>query len=234
MLPEIEQLLVVQDRDRKIRTLKNELKHAPIERAELERLLAATSAEAEKVKQSVKELEVKKNKLAVEAQAKRDQVARFKTQQMQTRKNEEYQALTNEIAHFGKEIQKIEDDELEVMDALEQTKPIQAEAEKKAKEAKERVAVQIADLEAKIQTIKTSLAQVESDRASLVPGIDEDLLSLYDRLFTTKDGNAIVPLEHEVCMGCHMKLTTQTAVRVKGERSITHCEQCGRILYLPR
>ena len=33
------------------------------------------------------------------------------------------------------------------------------------------------------------------------------------------------------CMGCHMKLTTQTAVRVKNEKEIVHCEQCGRILY---
>jgi predicted nucleic acid-binding Zn-ribbon protein len=32
-------------------------------------------------------------------------------------------------------------------------------------------------------------------------------------------------------MGCHMTLTTQTVVRVKGSREIVHCEQCGRILY---
>jgi uncharacterized protein len=41
-----------------------------------------------------------------------------------------------------------------------------------------------------------------------------------------------VPLEHEVCMGCHMRVTTQTAVLVKARREIVHCEHCGRILYV--
>ena len=36
MLPEIEQLLVLQDRDQKIRTLRQELKIVPLERKELE------------------------------------------------------------------------------------------------------------------------------------------------------------------------------------------------------
>ncbi len=233
MLQEIEQLLVLQDRDRRIRTLKSELKNAPLERKELEAKLAAANTGAEQAKQRVRELEVQKNKLAVEAQAKRDQIAKFKTQQMQTRKNEEYQALTNEIAHFEKEVQKIEDAELEVMEQIDLNTPILAEAEKNATEARSRVAAQIADLEAKTQTLAKNLAEVEGNRASLTTGLDEDLLHVYNRLFTTKGGDAVVPLEHEVCMGCHMKLTTQTAVRVKGGKEITHCEQCGRILYLP-
>ena len=234
MLPEIAKLLVIQDRDRRIRSLKFELKHAPLERAEMEGRLTTANAGAEQVKHKLRELEVQKNKLDVEAQGKRDQIGRFKTQQMQTRKNEEFQALANEIAHFEKEIQRIEDAELEVMEAIEQTKPVLADAEKKAAAARALVAVQLTDLDAKSKALKDNLATVEADRATLVEGIDEDLMYQYNRLFQTKDGSALVPLEHEVCMGCHMKLTTQTAVRVRGEREITHCEQCGRILYLPQ
>jgi predicted nucleic acid-binding Zn-ribbon protein len=233
MRQEIEQLLVLQDRDRRIRTLKSELKNAPLQRKELEAKLAAANTGAEQAKQKVKELEVQKNKLAVEAQAARDKIAKFKTQQMQTRKNEEFQALANEIAHFEKEVQKIEDAELEVMEEIDRNTPILAEAEKNAAEARSRVAQQISDLETKIQTLAKSLAEVEAARPALTQGLDEDLLDVYNRLFASKGGEAVVPLEHEVCMGCHMKLTTQTAVRVKGGREITHCEQCGRILYLP-
>jgi len=167
----------------------------------------------------------------VEAQSKRDQINRFKTQQMQTRKNEEFQALGNEIAHFEKEIGKIEDRELEVMEAIEAAKPVLADAERAVAEARSRVAAQIADLEAKITTLNETLKTTETERASLTDGIDEDLLDQYNRLFVSKGGNAVVSLEHEVCTGCHMKLTTQTLVRVRGGKEITHCEQCGRILY---
>jgi len=231
MLPEIEKLLVLQDRDQRIKTLNTELKNAPIERKDLEMRLAATAAGAEKAKASLRDLEVEKKRLEVEAQGKRDQINRFKTQQMQTRKNEEFQALGNEIAHFEKEISKIEDRELEVMEAIEAAKPVLAEAERAVAEARSRVAAQIADLEAKIATLNETLKTTEVERASLTDGIDEDLLDQYNRLFVSKGGNAVVSLEHEVCTGCHMKLTTQTLVRVRGGKEITHCEQCGRILY---
>ncbi len=233
MLQAIEQLLVLQDRDKRIHTLKAELTNAPLERAALEARLAAANTGAEQVKQQVRDLELQKKKLEIEAQAKRDQIGRFKAQQSQTRKNEEYQALSNEIAHFEKEIQKIEDQELDAMDGIEQLRPVLAQAEQNAMQARSLVAAQIADLEAKGNAIRQNLAQVEAERATLTVGIDEDLLEVYNRLFASKGGNAIVPLEHEVCMGCHMKLTAQTAVLVKGGRQITHCEQCARILYLP-
>ena len=231
MLPEIEKLLVLQDRDQRIRTLKTELKNAPIERKDLETRLAATAAGAETAKANLRELEVEKKRLEVEAQGKRDQINRFKTQQMQTRKNEEFQALGNEIAHFEKEISKIEDRELEVMEQIETARPALAEAERKVAEAKSRVASQITDLEAKIAIINETLKTAEAERGALAVGIDEDLLDQYNRLFASKGGNPVVALEHEVCTGCHMKLTTQTLVRVRGAKEITHCEQCGRILY---
>lgn len=232
MLPEIEKLLLIQDRDQRIRTLKNELKNAPIERKDLEARLAAAATGAEQAKAKLRELEVEKKRLEVEAQAKRDQINRFKTQQMQTRKNEEFQALSHEITHFEKEIGKVEDRELEVMEGIEQMKPVLAEAERNVAEARSRVAAQIADLEAKVAAITENLKSVEAERATMTEGVDEDLLDQYNRLFISKGGNAVVALEHEVCTGCHMKLTTQTLVRVKGGQHITHCEQCGRILYL--
>jgi predicted nucleic acid-binding Zn-ribbon protein len=232
MLPEIEKLLVLQDRDRRIRTLKTELKNAPLERLEMESRLAVANSGAEQLKQKLRELEVRRNKLAGDAQGKRDQIARFKTQQMQTRKNEEFQALANEIAHFEKEIQKIEDEELEVMDALEHSKPAVAEAEKKAAEARRQVAQQLTDLDAKAKALAETLVKLEAERPTFTQGIDEDLLDLYNRLFKNKEGDAVVALEHEVCRACHMKPTTKTAVRVKGGREVAQCEQCGRILYL--
>jgi len=231
MLQEIEQLLVIQDRDKRIRTLRTELNNAPLERKALEAGLAAANQGAESARAKLKELEVERKKLQVEAQAKRDQIARFKAQQSATRKNDEYQALANEIAHFGNEVVKIEDQELELMEVIEKQEAVVKEAEAAAAVAREKVAAQIADLDAKVKVLQQNLATVEAERAELAKGVNEDLLKIYNRLFANK-GEAVVPLVHEVCSGCHMKLTTQTALRVKAEQSITHCEQCGRILFL--
>ncbi len=231
MLAELEQLLVLQDRDRKIRAIKNELRLAPQEKKELDAKLLSSSASLEAIKAKGRELEVEKKKLEVEAQAKRDSIAKFRTQQFQTRKNEEFQALTNEIKHAEAEIQSLEDRELEIMEQAETLKGEIATADKTFSQTKSQIATRLTDVDAKVASIEKQLTELEADRASLAEKIDEDLLERYERLFASKGDAAIVALEHEVCMGCHMKITTQTAVRVKGEKEVVSCEQCGRLLY---
>jgi len=231
MLPEIEQLLVLQDRDQKIRTLRQELKIVPLERKELEGRLAAGAAELDEIKQKAREIELEKKKLEVDAQAKRDQIAKYKTQQFQTRKNEEFQALSNEIKRYENDVQSNEDRQLELMEQAEKMKAGVAIAEKEHTQSKSQIQTQLSDLDGKIQAIEAQLQQLDAERKNLAQQIDEDLLDHYERLFANKGGMAIAPLEHEVCMGCHMKITTQTAVRARGNKEIVSCEQCGRILY---
>ena len=231
MVAELEQLLVLQDRDRKIRTIENELKMAPSEKKDLEAKLVSGGAALDAIKARARELEVEKKKLEVEAQAKRDAIAKFRNQQFQTRKNEEFQALTNEIKHAETDIEKIEDRELEIMEQAEALKGEIATADKAFSQTKTQVAGRLSDVDAKVAAIAQQLKDLEADRAALAEKIDEDLLNRYERLFASKGDAAIVPLEHEVCMGCHMKITTQTAVRVRGEKEIVSCEQCGRLLY---
>ena len=231
MLPSIERLLILQDRDQKLRILRLELKNLPAERAALESNLATGSTQLTAAKEKARNVEIEKMKLEVEAQAKRDSIAKFRTQQFQTRKNEEFQALTNEIKHFETDIEKIEDREIELMEEAERVKVQVADAEKAHSLTKAHFDRQIAEIQSKVTAIEASVAELETEREKLTEGIDEDLLYQYNKLFANKGGLAVVALEHETCMGCHMKLTTQTAVRVKGSREILNCEQCGRLLY---
>jgi predicted nucleic acid-binding Zn-ribbon protein len=74
---------------------------------------------------------------------------------------------------------------------------------------------------------------VQKNRASAVEGIDEELLERYERLFETKNARAVVAVEHDVCTGCHMKITAQTSLALRSDKSIVSCPQCGRLLHLP-
>ena len=231
MLHDLEQLLILQDRDRKIRTMHAELAAAPAERIQLESRLESAGAYLEKLRKEARELEVERKRLEVEAQSKRDKIARFKVQQFQTKKNDEFQALSNEIARFTNEVEKIEDRELELMEKAEAVSTQITEAEIAGNLAQQQVRSQIADLEQKIKLIEERLESLESERAVIARAINEDVLDRYERLFKSKGNSAVVSVRHEVCMGCHMKITTQTAVRVKGGNELVSCEQCGRILY---
>ncbi len=231
MHPQLEQLLVLQDRQQKIRQFENEIRTVPLQRKNLEAQLAATIAGVETLKQKGRQLEVDRKKLELDVGTRTETISRLRTQQYETRKNDEFQAMGHEIERYENEIRKIEDEELDLMEQAEKIK-IQLEGEeKKAAATKESISRQMKNLEEKSRTLEARLQEVTAQRAELAAKIDEDLLNRFDRLFASKGDAAVVALEHEVCTGCHMKVTTATSMHVKASKEIVSCEQCGRILY---
>jgi predicted nucleic acid-binding Zn-ribbon protein len=210
---------------------KAELETIPLEQRRIEQLVASKSDAFEQARQRFRDLEVQKKRLELEAQSRRDAIVKYKAQQFQTRKNEEFQAIGQEIHRFEKEIERIEDAEIELMEEAEKISGHVAQAEQELAAAKRQGQQQEADLKRKQQTLEELLRETGSEREKLSQGVDPDLLFRYSRLFATKGGNAVVPIEHEFCMGCHMKNTTTLVHRVKLGREVVYCEQCGRILY---
>jgi uncharacterized protein len=228
---ELEQLLVLQNRQQKIKQIQTEIKTIPHQRQNLEAQLAASAAALTAVKSRGQHLEMDRKKLELDAGTRRESINRLKTQQYETRKNDEFRAMGNEIERYEKEIQAIEDQELDLMDQAEKLKGELAIEDKKASGARESIARQMADLEEKAKTLEGQLNQLTAERTEIAAKVEEELLSRFERLFASKGDAAVVALEHEVCTGCHMKVTTQTAHRVKNGKEIVSCEQCGRILY---
>ena len=231
MRPDLEALLILQDRDQKIKLLQSQQKNLPRDKKALEDKLAAARQTLELAKQRVKENEVEKRRLELEVEGKRNAINRFKTQQQATRKNEEYQALTNEIKHFEDEIQTLEDHELEVMERADELKRVNAAADKDFTKAEGIIKEQLSKLEAGASAAVERLRELQADRAKLAGNVPDEVADLYSRLFVKKGDAAVVPLQTEICGGCHMKVPTQTVADVRGEQKIAQCPQCGRILY---
>jgi len=203
----------------------------PLQRKNLESQLATSAAGVEALKQKARQTEIDRKKLELDAGTRTESITRLKTQQYQTRKNDEFQAIGHEIERYENEIRKIEDEELELMVEADKVKGDLAAEEKKAATVKESIGRQITDLDEKSKVLQARLEELTKERSELAGKIDEDVLGRFERLFNSKGDAAVVALEHEVCTGCHMKVTTQTAHRVKAGKEIVSCENCGRILY---
>ena len=231
MHPDLEQLLVLQDRQQKIKQIQTEVHTLPLQRKNLEEQLAASVAGVEALKQKARQVEMDRKKLELDVGTRTETISRLKTQQYQTRKNDEFQAIGHEIERYENEIRKIEDEELELMVEADKLKADLGVEEKKSATVRESVARQTGDLESKSKTLQSQLEELTKERAEIAGKIDEDLLGRFERLFKSKGDAVVVALEHEVCTGCHMKVTTQTAHRAKAGKEIVSCENCGRILY---
>jgi hypothetical protein len=228
---ELEQLLILQDRAQKIRQVEAELRNMPLERKSLGEQSAAASAKFEALKDRFRHVEVERKKLELDVGVRNESIARLRTQQFATRKNDEFSAMGREIERYQEEITKLEDQELELMEQADQLKAQVGAEEKQTAAVKEALSRQVADLDSKEKTLASRLEELRKEREELAARVDEDLLDRFDRLFTSKGDAAVVALEHDFCAGCHMKVTTATAARVKADREIVSCEQCGRILY---
>ncbi len=231
MPPEIERLLVLQNRDQKLSKLSGEIASWPAARAAIEERLAQASAALKSMETALREAELERARLDGDVKAKEASIAKFKTQQQQTRKNEEYQALAHEIERYQADISLIEDKELEVMEKIEALKAGHQEAAENFRREKSQVEEEMKALEARLKALEAQREALKSERETLAAEVPADVLSLYERILKAKRDAAVVAVEHDVCTGCHMKLTMQTTVKVRAGKGIVHCENCGRMLY---
>ena len=234
MLEAIEKLLILQDRDRKIRRLQAELANIEPERNTLKINSVTAQAQLDQGKLRVKQTESDRKQLELEVEGKQQQIAKYANQQLQTRKNEEYRALAHEIEICKADITKIEDQELGLMEQAEQGQKEVVRFTREADEAKKLADRNIAQLGARETNLLKELADLQSNRAELASAVDETVRTRYERLIKSKGENILVGVQHGVCGGCHMKLPAQTLVACQAAQELVSCTNCGRILYYTR
>ena len=234
MLPVIENLLILQDRDRKILTLLDELAHVGPERDSLRSSLSSNQAALDAAKQKVMHLESDRKKLELDVEAKKQQIEKYSIQQFQTKKNEEFKALEHEIATCKGIILKLDDQQIELMEQIETAQKAVAAANKNLADAKKVIESRIADIGAREGNLNKELAELQSNRDELAEVIDESTRSKYDRLLKQKGQNVLVGIQHGVCGGCHMQLSRSVILGCQGDQEIVTCPNCSRILFYTR
>jgi len=232
MLSEIESLLILQDRDQRILKLEADLKRIPTDKKRAEERLSNDLAAMDAAKSAIQENEMAIKQVELDVGVRKNTLEKLKVQQYETKKNEEFTALGNEITRYTEEIDNYETTELELMEKADELIAAREKTKAALDLTQSMVDEEIASLEQRAAECKKQLAEVKAERATLTDGIDPDKLSLYDRLMTSKGGNALVSAETGQCAGCHMKLIPSTMIRVRAEKEITQCENCGRILYI--
>lgn len=233
--PALASLLILQDRDSKRLGLDAQLKAVPRDIAAVEQKIAGEKNAIEAARTELKELEVKKKALENEIGSAETKVGTYKTQQLSIRKNEEYQAMGQQIITMQGQIAELEGKELEIMYAIDEAKKkfAAAEAELKAHitghEGKIRV---LRERETNLSAeLKTAQAEVATARSP----VEGRWLRVYDRI-ATRSMPAVVPLRGDKCGGCHLKVSSEVESGARGKgvdatAALPTCDQCGRIVY---
>jgi len=227
----LEKLLILQDRDSKRLGFEQQLKSVPREIAAVEARIAAEKAAIEAAKAEWHGLESKKKLLEVEIKSAEEKIGKYRTQQSQVRKNDEYQALTHEIETTQASIGTQEEQEIGVMLQIDEAKKRFAAAEAELKQ-------NITGHESRIRIMRERETQLQADVktaeaavAGIRPDVPEPQLRIYDRVAVKPGHPVCVTVNGGRCGGCHLKVPTHIEVQAKAAHEIATCDQCGRILY---
>ena len=230
MLPEIENLLKLQDADKEIRRLQDEVAELPKRVAAIEQKLAGTKAQLEKAQAAVKADEANRRKFETNINDLRGKISKYRDQSLDVKTNEQYKALLHEIQFAEKEISANEDKILELM--------VNADArDKEVKAAQAELKAETAEIEQEKEQARQRTAEDEKQltewrgkRDQLRKGVNEDLLRHYERVSKFR-GSGISEVRDHKCMACQVMLRPQTYNEVRSGKETIVCDSCQRILY---
>ena len=230
MRPDVENLIALQQADKEIHRLKEEIAGLPKIVAAIEAKLAGTKAELEKAKGAAKADEANKRKYESAIQDLQGKISKYRDQSLAVKTNDQYKALLQEIQFAEQEIRGNEDKILEVMMNVDNR-----DKEVKAAEAELKAETAEIEKEKDIARQKTAedeklLVEWNAKRDAARGGVAPDMLAHYDRVAKHR-GSGLAEVREQKCMACQVMLRPQTYNEVRsGERTIV-CDSCSRILY---
>ena len=210
------------------------MKAVPSEIAVVEQKIASEKAAIETAKAELMALESKKKLIETEIGSTETKLGKYKTQQMQVRKNDEFKALGLEIEHTEAAIAALEGQELEVMYAIDEAKKKFAAAEVVLKQNIAGHETRIRNLKERETNLGAELKAAQAEVAAARTPVEEPALRVYDRI-AARQQPVCVPVRGNTCGGCHLKVSAEveSAVRGKGDAAgkLATCDQCGRIVW---
>jgi len=231
MLDVLKKLLELQECDQKILQTQEQLRRVPIERQMATERYSVAHEKVEATRKKIKELETQRRELELKVKEKQEKIVQYTNQQYQTKKNEEYRALANEIEKAKQEIVAIEDQELAIMEEIDTLEKNLKDYIRQEEAMKKEVDEQLAELKKHEEALTATMKSLEVKRANLAQGVESGILARYERLLKNKGGKVVVGIERGVCGGCHVRLNRQIVVDCMAQTEILYCPNCGRMLY---
>ncbi|HEV2289248.1 MAG TPA: hypothetical protein VGR81_09880 [Candidatus Acidoferrales bacterium] len=230
----LKELLGLQDVDKRLNAVRDQLATFPKRLGSVDARLAAGKAELEKNKESHTTALKERKKYELDVEQWKERVRKYKDQAFQVKTNEAYKTLQHEIEMAEAEIAKAEDRLLEEMVSSEQYDRQVKAAEKSFKQIEEQMRAERAQIESEKVAAEKVRAAVEAERAKIVATIPEEMMEHYERIAKRHGGVAVAEVRGEACSACGARIRPhvfQILSRDDNQQELYHCELCTRILY---
>jgi predicted nucleic acid-binding Zn-ribbon protein len=232
---EFQKLLLLHSRDRRYQKLVQEVNELPGELTRMDEKIAVEKESVELALAEWKGLESQNNTLEKDILSMNELIAKQKNRQLEVKKNEEYQALENEIATLQAKIEERENEQIEILLKIDGARETAEVAQGKITERVAELENQRNERAKQGEEKKSELDDLKNEIEETRKEVEPVFLSTYDRVSKIVSRPPyMAPIEDQKCTGCHLRVSNDVVSSVLVEKKITQCDQCGRIVYVER
>jgi hypothetical protein len=229
--PVLQSLIRYQEISLELSRLKASLEQFPAQIKLIDDGLKAASASVTAARAAILDHQKDRRRLEMELQDHEVKLRKYNEQLMQVKTNTEYKAMQAEIAGVKEKIGGVETQILLLMDEAESAEGKVKEEERalgdRRKEADARKAAVLQE-EARLNH---EASQAESQLQAARAGLGPDVIDLFNRIASTRNGVAVARARDERCQGCNVRIRPQNFQDVRRNDRIIQCDSCLRILY---
>ncbi|MFP6617668.1 MAG: C4-type zinc ribbon domain-containing protein [Candidatus Hydrogenedentota bacterium] len=227
-------LLALQELDKKINACKEREVEIPKQKSKFDIHRKRLQNELAEREDTLTKLTLEQKECEGGIEQHQVQIQRYNEQLNTIKKNEEYQALLHEIEREKKQIAVREEQIIAILIELDESKETLDEDKKRIRSETEGIDSECAIIDDELKVAVQHRMELDDERAPIISNVTNALMARYDRLCRNyKMGPVVVPINGEVCTGCHMHILAQVTNEVMAGNKVHGCQHCGRLLYYP-
>ena len=231
MKKQIEILAQIQEKDRMLEDLRQQILEGPKRIQENERELDGLEQSLEQEKNRIQETKKLQRQYEVEVEDSIERIKKSKARLLTIKNNKEYQAVLKEIDETEKAIQKKEDSILGFMEDMEHIQKTLDEKANDLSEIRDKVGNEIKAIQAEIDLARKRFSEEEKEREDIAKLVDAGILAKYENLKIARGGIAVTEVLNATCSGCNMNIPPQMYNELQRRDALRFCPNCERIIY---
>lgn len=229
----LKDILDVQELDMKMMRLMRVKRERQKEIQQIEELRKELHIQVQEKENEIGELGKTIAGLETKIQEIKAKIKRLEGQQVNIKKADEFNALTQEMTQGERDRSALEHKISELVDKKVAEEELLEKIKLSLKSSEESSLALEQEIRNSIGTINEEGSSLKVERDRLALAADQGVLQIYERLLRNKKDRVIVPIEHRTCSGCHIVLTAQHENLVRRGDNLVFCEHCSRIHYWP-
>ena len=144
----------------------------------------------------------------------------------------ELDSMEKEIEMLDRQKGKLEERLLELYDIVETRKSDIENAQASLKQWEANLAEHLEKVRQDAATLTGRIQELSKAREQALQGVNPALAKRYESMRQRSGGVVVSKVEAENCSACHTQIITGLMRELQADKTISTCENCGRLLYL--